>query len=221
MLKTITDRLFWFMSTDDYHLFLFRHVQPCKQKGLCVQYDELVHAVLFSHPPHCQNGGECTLVEDAHLEQFLHLPVCPDGMSCLLREVASHTEHFRHIRKRCPDGTFCTQYWVEIHMDQYIHPFNTPCHDTPFGCTSKDVKHTAKFSHFCKYGEECHELSDPDHLKNSIHVGRVPCPHGNTCTLPLDEEHLDLYSHSKFPAIRLRCKFGQGILPPFYFILFF
>ncbi|RUS26293.1 hypothetical protein BC938DRAFT_470966 [Jimgerdemannia flammicorona] len=110
---------------------------------------------------------------------------------------------------QCRDGSFCCQYMVIAHMDQYLHPFNTPCRDTPFACTSTNDNHTTKFSHACKYGAQCRELSDSKHMKNFIHIGRPLCFQGAACMDLLNEEHLDLFSHPEIADIRSPCKHRQ------------
>ncbi|RUS33618.1 hypothetical protein BC938DRAFT_470878 [Jimgerdemannia flammicorona] len=199
-------------NTDDHHIFLFRHIKPCKRKGLCIEHDDPGHAELFSHPSHCENGGGCTSMEDAHLQQFLHVPVCAEGVACSNREVKQHAEKFRHIKSQCPYGSFCGQYMVVPHMEQCVHPFNTPCRGTPFACTNMDAKHVAKFSHVCKYGAACPELLDLNHVKNTIHVVRTQCPHGANCMHLLNEKHLNLFSHLEIADIRSACKYGQGTI---------
>ncbi|RUS35580.1 hypothetical protein BC938DRAFT_475872 [Jimgerdemannia flammicorona] len=125
------------------------------------------------------------------------------------REAKLHSEHYRPMKVQCHDGSFCGQYMVEAHMDRYLHQFNTPCRDAPFACTRTDVNHAAKFSHVCKYGAECCELTDSNHMRNFIHIFRTHCSDGANCTLLLNEEHLDLFSHAEIADIRSPCQYKQ------------
>ncbi|RUS26556.1 hypothetical protein BC938DRAFT_470615, partial [Jimgerdemannia flammicorona] len=154
-------------------------------------------------------GGGCNSTEEAHLQLYLHVPACVKGVTCPDREVKPHAEDFRHMKVQCRDGGFCGQYMVGVHMEQYLHPFNTPCRDAPFACMCTDVNHATRFSHVCKYGAQCRELSDSKHMKNFIHIGRISCSHGANCTLHLNEEHLNLFSHPEIADIRAPCKYRR------------
>ncbi|RUS20436.1 hypothetical protein BC938DRAFT_475566 [Jimgerdemannia flammicorona] len=196
-------------------------VETYSFRGWCNK-DDTTHTEEFYHPPFC--GKDCkstawscgAILSPILLRKWRWMPF--DGR-CTSPAVSPcsgvRKRHFlsqqggKAAKIQCQDGGFCGRYMVMAHMEQYVHPFNTPCRDTPFACTNMDANHVANFAHVCKYGATCPHLLDLHHAKNLILVVRIPCPDDNKCILHLDEEHLAWFSHPEIADIRITYTFGQ------------
>ncbi len=213
-------------KTDDIvHSTSFIHRNQCRDGGVCQRINDENHNREFEHPDYCPDEGRCQNQKEDHLKQYRHLPLCEKAHKCMeyQKEVASHCNRFRHCAPRCPYGGFCTMFHDKNHLDEFQHPFASPCPRSPFDCPhyielagAKDTrslsmviqKHCIQYAHVCKNGRNCTNNSAL-HLSKTIHIARHICPYHDKCRKLNDEEHLNSFTHPNIPDIRPACPHGD------------
>ena len=208
--------------TDDdiTHRLLRRH-PLCPQGALCQQWQDEVHSKRLGHPKACRDGAKCEDVRLEHMTLFCHLPECEDGAACALFQGGDarlqhhgHCSQLRHIKPRCPHGTYCALFADAEHTGSLSHPFMTPCPKTPYRCHRLGEKeHRESFAHLCQWGTACRDTSG-GHKRQFIHVPRAPCPLGAACGFDAAtrarslEQCLGTHAHPGLPDIRKPCEHG-------------
>jgi uncharacterized protein (TIGR02452 family) len=213
------------LINDPVHMVSFIHRSQCPNGGECPQINDEKHNREFEHPDYCSDGGKCQNQKEEHLKQYRHLPLCGKSHKCMdyRKEVKEHCNKYRHCGIRCPYGNCCAMFHDKKHLDEFQHPFPTPCQRTPFDCPhyidltgSKNIQslsmatqqHCLDFAHVCKFGRNCTDKT-PLHWSKSIHVARHLCPYGDKCNKLNDEEHLNSFTHPNIPDIRPPCAFAD------------
>jgi len=119
-------------------------------------------------------------------------------------------------KTHCLHGKYCVRFHDRKHIDDYIHPFLTPCEFTPYHCiihnqvsNENDHPHLTQFSHVCRFGTQCRNIEDSNHTKTSIHIHRLHCKHESANEECLNEEHLNTFTHSNIRDIRYSCRYGS------------
>ncbi|CAF1327794.1 unnamed protein product [Rotaria sordida] len=204
------------------HMSSFIHRTPCKHGVQCKDIDNKKHSQEYEHPSYCPSGGNCQDTSEDHGRAYRHLPLCNYFQKCLAykRHDVHHCEKFRHCMPHCNYGSYCVNFHDRQHIEDYKHPFSTPCSLTPYHCEmyetfimtkdprklSDDIQqHYLNFAHVCVFGRNCID-KDPLHWEKSIHVHRCLCPFGNRCAKLVQEDHLNSFTHSKIRDIRFLCK---------------
>ncbi|CAF5086706.1 unnamed protein product, partial [Rotaria sp. Silwood1] len=169
------------------HISSFIHRNPCKSGAQCKDIDNEKHFQEYEHPSYCPNGGYCQDTSDNHEKAYRHLPLCKYFQKCLeyQKHAKSHCEKFRHYMLQCEFGNYCANFHDRQHIENYKHPFPSPCILTPYHCTlheqftmAKDPKsqsdeinyHCLNFAHVCRFGRNCTD-------KDSLHWEKI-----NSCT---------------------------------------
>ncbi|UJR16839.1 hypothetical protein I4U23_003738 [Adineta vaga] len=213
--------------TDDIvHTTSFIHRNQCRDGGLCQRIHEENHTREFDHPDYCPDEGRCQKQNDEHLRQYRHLPLCEKAHKCMeyRKEVASHCSKFRHCAPRCPHGGLCVMFHDKNHLEEFQHPFASPCPRTPFDCphfmklsgaidtrslSHNTQNHCMKYAHVCRNGRKCTD-NTPLHLAKTIHIARHVCTSQDKCKRLDDEEHLNSFSHPNVPDIRPACQYDSA-----------
>ncbi|CAF3434099.1 unnamed protein product [Rotaria socialis] len=196
--------------------------KPCRYGGRCLDIDEKRHVQEFDHPPYCPDGGHCQNTTEDHEKEYRHVSMCPDLNQCthFQSKNKTHCTQYRHCQPKCKHGSNCANFHDKDHIKRYKHPFPQPCPLSPYHCelynkslkpaeygeSSRDVEqHCREFAHICHFGRSC-KLESPLHLEKSIHVPRLLCTFGTECARLLQEEHLNMFTHSDIRDIRILCK---------------
>jgi uncharacterized protein (TIGR02452 family) len=207
---------------DETHIFTFTHIVKCKHGGECNNSDPK-HLSEFEHPELCKAGGHCGNMSHQHLLDNRHVPLCRDGLTCtkFLKRDADHCNSYRHCKTICPYDNCCVNFHDKIHIENTVHSFRPPCPFTPYNCSmyvelaqaaneniipSQVEHHCLTYSHVCLYGRQC-KRKDINHLENTIHIARQPCPDQDRCPKLSQEDHLESFSHPDIRDIRLFCKY--------------
>ncbi|CAF1248033.1 unnamed protein product, partial [Adineta ricciae] len=200
------------------HMASFIHRPRCPQGGLCKVIDDKTHSREFEHPPYCSARSDCQDTSDKHEKEFRHLPSCKNAHKCkeYLQSVREHCNAYRHCRPSCPYGRSCVYFHDKLHIDDWQHPFPTPCPWTPHHCalyqefqnTSYTDKipnhvqqHCSTFAHVCVYGRDCVQ-QNASHWETTIHIPRRNCPDGKKCVELRNEDHSNSFTHSNLQDIR-------------------
>ena len=157
------------------------NLPPCQFGAYCKNMYSIDNTEEYSHPPWCAktfSNEECTQTNDnVHLLSFIHRNPCPYGGLCKNIEDNQHALEFKHPLF-CSAGGDC-QDMSEHHEKAYRHlPF---CQDYR-ECTiyhRRDKSHCEAYRHctpFCKYGNNCRNFHDSDHIEKYQHPFRKPCP---------------------------------------------
>ncbi|CAF0934714.1 unnamed protein product [Adineta ricciae] len=212
--------------TDDViHMTSFVHRNQCRDGGLCKKVNDESHSREFEHPNYCPEEGRCQNQEGVHLKQYRHLPLCEKGLKCMeyQREIASHCNKCRHCAPQCSHGGLCAMFHDREHVEEFKHPFASPCPRTPFDCphfialseanntrglSHSIQEHCIKYAHVCRKGRYCTDNTSL-HLSKTIHVARNECSSGDRCKRLADEEHLNSFSHPNVPDVRPACQYGD------------
>ena len=210
-------------ANDVVHATSFIHRIACRNGGECEHIDDEKHRSEYIHPEYCTDGGKCQRQDDEHLKQFRHLPLCTRAQSCLeyiKDNNNAHCKQFRHCLPRCQHGYNCAGFYNQKHVSEQQHPFATPCLRTPFDCSAyfeitqtRNIRrlptelqqHGLEFAHVCRYGRTCRDKTSL-HWSKSIHIGRYMCSNDKKCTRLTDEEHLNSFTHTDVPDIRIPCR---------------
>ena len=183
------------VNKDPIHRLLFAH--ECPHGAKCERWaDDPSHLELFGHPDMCKFGGDCTDLNEDHLNSFLHLPICPEGKACIK---PAHACRKWHVELPCEYGAFCPDFQDKKHWNTYFHPQKQVCDDAAYCMVDTKVEpdHYKEWAHVCVWGSQCKDKDDPAHQANYLHIQRAPCPEeakGGVCTRRKhDEEHIDLY----------------------------
>ncbi|CAM4742999.1 unnamed protein product [Rotaria magnacalcarata] len=212
-------------TKDVVHVTSFIHRQLCRCGGQCSQIDDGKHSQEFEHPIYCPDGGKCQNMKEKHLIEFRHLPLCGKAQKCIeyQKHIEPHCNAYRHCTPQCPYGNQCANFHDKQHMDEFAHPFPTPCPFTPFQCKFHDEftddtdnrtcsssveQHCLAYAHVCRAGRNC-ENKNSLHLKKSIHIARHLCPKDGKCKQLTDENHLNSFTHSNVDDVRLPCKYDD------------
>ena len=133
---------------DPVHMNSFLHRNQCRNSGECEQINDEKHNREFEHPDYCSDGGKCQNQQEDHLRQYRHLPFCKKSHRCMdfQKQVPEHCRKYRHCAPRCPHRNHCVMFHDKAHLDEFQHPFTTPCQQTPFDCS-----HHSRFSRIKKY----------------------------------------------------------------------
>ncbi|CAF3410048.1 unnamed protein product [Rotaria socialis] len=210
---------------DIVHMTSLIHRKPCKHGAQCQSIRDPAHDQEFEHPPECPKGGDCQDITDDHEKTFRHKPTCQHSHKCgeYQKNVKDHCKQYRHCKQRCRYGGFCIYFLDKEHIEDYIHPFRTPCPSTPYHCSiydkfgteqkngnlSNDTSwHCSNFAHVCRYGRDCTN-QDSSHQKTSIHIPRILCPYGKECKKLIQEDHLNSFTHPNIRDIRILCTHGD------------
>ncbi|CAF3858744.1 unnamed protein product, partial [Rotaria sp. Silwood1] len=203
------------------HMSSFIHRNPCKNGTQCKDIDDEKHSREYEHPSCCPNGANCQDTSNNHEQAYRHLPLCENFRKCpqFQKRVKSHCEQFRHCNPSCKLGNKCIYFHNKQHIENYKHPFPSPCPFTPYHCAFYEKfttiksnetipididQHRLDFAHVCHIGQNCTD-KDPLHWEKSIHVPRSICKFGYQCTKLVQEDHLNSYTHSKINDIRFLC----------------
>ncbi|CAF2098037.1 unnamed protein product [Rotaria magnacalcarata] len=212
-------------TKDVVHVTSLIHRQLCRCGGQCLQIDDGKHSQEFEHPIYCPDGGKCQNMKEKHLIEFRHLPLCGKAQKCIeyQKHIEPHCNAYRHCTPQCPYGNQCANFHDKQHMDEFAHPFPTPCPFTPFQCKFHDEftdatdnrtcsssveQHCLAYAHVCRAGRNC-ENKNSLHLKKSIHIARHLCPKDGKCKQLTDENHLNSFTHSNVDDVRLPCKYDD------------
>ena len=214
------------LMKDPVHMSSYTHRTQCIYGGECRHIDDKKHAEEYQHPSYCSEEELCCNMNDDHLKQYRHLPLCPEGQKCLeyRQHNRSHCARVRHCVLNCRYGNHCANFHDQQHLDQFEHPFQTPCPFTPFRCAAhielmnsqnhsqpkKEIQqHCLDFAHVCPLGRGCKDQSQL-HLETSIHVARYLCPEGDTCPKRTNEDHLNSFTHPGISDVRALCPHADG-----------
>ncbi|CAF4696989.1 unnamed protein product [Rotaria sp. Silwood1] len=210
---------------DVIHMGSFIHRNPCKSGAQCKDIDNEKHFQEYEHPSYCPSGGYCQDTSDNHEKAYRHLPLCKYFQKCLeyQKHIKTHCEKFRHCNPSCKLGNYCINFHDKQHIENYKHPFPSPCVFTPYHCTLHEQftmttniekildeveQHCLDFAHVCRFGRNCTD-KDSLHIEKSIHVLRPLCPSGNECTKLIQEDHLNSFTHPNIRDIRFLCKYAD------------
>ena len=210
---------------DIVHMYSFIHQNLCPHGGQCRDIDNIKHAREFEHPSYCPAGNNCQDMSDDHEKEYRHLPLCKDAHKCedYRRRVRHHCDAYRHCKPSCQYGRYCVYFHDKQHMNDYQHPFPSPCPWTPYHCVLYDEfrqvssieklpqhvqQHCVDFAHVCQFGRNCLEQNSL-HWKTTTHVPRSVCSAGKECLKLNQEDHLNSFTHSNVQDIRYLCKNGS------------
>ncbi|CAF3730202.1 unnamed protein product, partial [Rotaria sp. Silwood1] len=138
---------------DIVHVYSFIHRNSCPHGGLCRDIDDRVHAREFEHPSYCSHGSNCQDTSNNHEKEYRHLPLCKYAHQCAdyHRSIRQHCDAYRHCKPSCQYGRSCPYFHNTVHMEDWQHPFPTPCPWTPYHCVLYDefqnAAHTEKLTH--------------------------------------------------------------------------
>ncbi|CAF2763646.1 unnamed protein product [Rotaria sp. Silwood2] len=212
-------------TKDVVHVTSLIHRQLCQHGGQCSQIDDGKHNQEFGHPIYCPDGGKCQQMTYEHLIEFRHLPLCVKAQKCIeyQKNIKPHCNAYRHCTPQCLYGNHCVNFHDKQHMDEFAHPFPTPCPFTPFQCKFHDEftdaadsrkrsssveQHCLDYAHVCRAGRNC-DNKTALHLKKSIHIARYVCLKDGKCKQLNDENHLNSFTHSNIDDVRLPCKYDD------------
>ncbi|CAF1369525.1 unnamed protein product [Adineta steineri] len=138
------------------HCEEFSHPYVCSYQSAespCKYMDDEVHRFTFQHNSKCKYGGECTDNDPKHLNEYDHPDMCKDGNYCI-NTTKDHLFACRHL-PICRYGIKCIEYLKSQadHCNAYRH------------CKT-----------ICSYDNCCVQFHDKEHLENTIHSFRPPCP---------------------------------------------
>lgn len=141
---------------DTKHTNEFSHPPICLHQdsmSACSQMDDEVHMFTFFHRMKCKHGGECTLTNLDHLNNFDHPEFCKKKSDCT-DSSPEHLHAYRHL-PACPDGITCLKYLKGIseHINAFRH-----------------------FKTICPYDNCCPNFHVREHIENTIHSFKSPCP---------------------------------------------
>ncbi|CAF4269033.1 unnamed protein product, partial [Didymodactylos carnosus] len=119
------------------HMNSFIHGNICPHGSQCQDINDKKHAREFEHPSDCPNGSACQNTTDDHERIYRHLPLCKDGYQCddYRKRIRIHCDAYRHCK---PDCQYCAYFHNEQHIEEYQHPFPSPCPWTPYHCALYD-----------------------------------------------------------------------------------
>ncbi|CAF0743165.1 unnamed protein product [Adineta steineri] len=211
------------LTNDIVHMSLLVHQNQCQYGGECRDINNEKHSQEFKHPPYCPTGGMCQNMQKEHLKQYRHVPLCKHALKCM--DYKKHSQHhcnnYRHCMIYCSYGSYCPKFHDKQHMEEFQHPFPTPCLRTPFHCPffielceTNDIRnlprhiqqHCLDFAHVCRYGRNCIDKT-PIHWEKCIHIARSLCSYDDKCMKLHQEDHLNSFTHSNIRDIRLLCRF--------------
>jgi uncharacterized protein (TIGR02452 family) len=204
------------------HMSSFIHREPCRHGAQCRDIDDKKHAEEYEHPSFCPSGGGCQDTSDSHEREYRHLPLCKFAHKCVdfKKHIESHCKSVRHYMPPCRHGQYCVEFHNKEHMNNYKHPFPTPCPWTPYNCPyhneltqSSDAgkasqlahQHCLEYGHVCPFGRSCTDTNSW-HWEKWIHVPRMPCQFGVKCNKLNQEDHLNSFTHPNIRDIRIACK---------------
>ena len=210
---------------DNVHMFSFIHRTKCRDGGECKKIKDEQHLHQYEHPSTCPLGSACTTMDSTHLSEYLHnVPLCLLGLKCpgYIAHKPDHLQAYRHCLQTCSHGNLCANFHDEQHLQDYAHPFPSPCPFTPFHCqlhnqlmkknnlqamSAEHHTHFFKYAHVCPLGRQCNDTSEP-HTQMFIHVPRQMCTDKDRCKKTNNEEHLNSFSHPKIHDIRELCDYS-------------
>ncbi|CAF3753117.1 unnamed protein product [Rotaria sp. Silwood1] len=206
---------------DIIHMSSFIHRKPCEYGAQCRDIDNKKHAEEFEHPFYCPNKGACQDTSDNHEREYRHLPLCKHAHKCVdfQKHIQPHCNSFRHYMPNCQHGPYCVEFHNKEHMNNYKHPFPTPCPWTPYNCSFSNElthgkashharQHCLEYAHVCPFGRSC-TTSNSWHWEKCIHVPRISCEFLDKCDKCNQEDHLNSFTHPKIRDIRLSCKYAD------------
>ncbi|UJR19439.1 hypothetical protein I4U23_022569 [Adineta vaga] len=141
---------------DIQHCKEFSHPPVCSHQTAsepCKQIDDEVHKFTFLHNSKCKYAGECTDNDPKHLNEYDHPNPCEDGNHCSNTN-PDHLRAYRHL-PICKYGIQCVEY------------------------LKRQKDHCATFRHckaICPQDNCCIQFHDKNHIDNTIHTFRPPCP---------------------------------------------
>jgi uncharacterized protein (TIGR02452 family) len=210
---------------DNVHMFSFIHRTKCPDGVKCKRTNYEQHLHQYEHPEACPQGGTCTDMSSKHLNAYLHKPLCQHSLKCTdyLAHKADHMQDYRHCRQKCSHERFCANFHDEQHLQDYDHPFPSPCPFTPFHCqlhnqlmktnnlqnaTQQTRAHFFNYAHVCPLGRQCADKSE-SHVQIFIHLPRQMCSDRDRCKKTNNEEHLNSFSHPNIRDIRELCDYSD------------
>ncbi|CAF1338910.1 unnamed protein product [Adineta steineri] len=210
---------------DIVHVYSFIHRSPCPHGGLCHDVDDKKHAREFEHPSYCPHSSNCQDTSDNHEKEYRHLPLCKNAHKCAdyHRKNRQHCDAYRHCKPSCRYGHNCPYFYNIKHIDDWQHPFRTPCPWTPYHCVLYDEfqnasciekisdyiqQHCSSYTHVCEYGRNCVKQNS-SHWDTTIHIPRCICLEDKKCLELNQEDHLNSFTHSNVQDIRYLCKNGS------------
>ncbi|CAF5001073.1 unnamed protein product, partial [Rotaria sp. Silwood1] len=141
---------------DAQHNQTYSHPSLCPNSRPTVACDQInneVHTYCFIHHTKCKSGGECTNQDPTHLQDFEHPESCKDGDHCYDTR-REHLVAYQHL-PICRDALKC---------QKFLRRDNDHC---------KYYRHCKSI---CPFDNCCVLFHDKDHLDNTIHSFRPPCP---------------------------------------------
>ncbi|CAF1367547.1 unnamed protein product, partial [Didymodactylos carnosus] len=160
--------------------FIIFNASPCYDAAKCKKINNPEHCQKYTHPPYCPQRLVCNLQnDDVHLNFFIHRIHCKYGGECefILKNDQQHLADYIHP-ENCPSSGRCTDMKRE-HLEMYCHlplcKHGPNCYQNLNG----DVQHCKSFRHCkttCKYGNNCVDFHNSEHIKNESHPFKEPCP---------------------------------------------
>ncbi|UJR18912.1 hypothetical protein I4U23_022040 [Adineta vaga] len=141
---------------DVQHCNEFSHPPVCSHQSTespCKQIDDEIHMFTFRHNIKCKHGGECQNNDPNHISEYDHPQLCKDGIDCHITD-SDHLFNHRHF-PICPLRLKCPHY------------------------LKGDQEHCTTNRHFrsiCPQDNCCVRFHDKEHIKDTIHSFRIPCP---------------------------------------------